>query len=73
MSSQKILNFTLNRFNVVGTKGIIHGQIKFTKPILQVNFDSIFYSIDSTQRISFTQQDLHWDSLHNLLIVRKIL
>ncbi len=36
-----------------------------------MNFDSIFYSIDSTQRISFTQQDLHWDTLHNLLIVEK--
>ena len=62
---------SLNRFNVVGTKAIIKGQIKFTKPVLQVNFDSIFYSIDSTQRISFTQQDLHWDSLHNLLILEK--
>ena len=58
-------NFTLSlkRFNVVGTKGLIQGQIQFTKPILAVNFDSIFYSIDSTQRISFNEQDLHWDSL----------
>ena len=66
-------NFTLSlkRFNVVGTKGLIQGQIQFTKPILEVNFDSIFYSIDSTQRVSFNQQDLHWDSLRNLLIVQK--
>ena len=41
---------TLKRFNVVGTKGLIQGQIQFTKPILAVNFDSIFYSIDSTTK-----------------------
>jgi len=64
-------DFSLNRFNVVGTKALIQAQIKFTKPLLQVNFDSIFYSIDSTQRVSFTQQDLHWDTLHNLLLLEK--
>ena len=62
---------TLSRFNVIGPKALIHGHIKFTKPVLKVNFDSIFYSIDSTQRISFTKQDLRWDSLRNLLTLEK--
>src|SRR5688572_11419695 len=64
-------DIALSRFNVIGTKGLIQGQIKFTKPVLRVNFDSIFYTIDSTQRISFNQQDLHWDTIRNLLYIRK--
>jgi len=61
----------LNKFNVVGTKGIIQGQIKFTKPVRSINFDSLFYNIDSTQRISFDPRDLSWDSLHNILSLEK--
>ena len=62
---------SLNRFNVIGTKGFIQGQIKFTKPVLKVNYDSIYYSIDSAKHILFTPQDLHWDSIHNLLLLEK--
>ena len=61
----------LNKFNVVGTKGIIQGRIKFTKPVRSINFDSLFYNIDSTQRISFDPRDLSWDSLHNILSLEK--
>jgi uncharacterized protein (DUF2141 family) len=62
---------SLDRFNVIGTKAIIQGQIKFTKPVLQVNYDSIFYRIDSAQNISFAQQDLKWDSIRNVLLFEK--
>lgn len=69
--SRENFDLTLNDFMVVGSKGIIQGQIKFTKPILSINFDSIYYSIDSTQRISFSKENMQWDSLNNQLFIQK--
>ncbi|HEX6227579.1 MAG TPA: Ig-like domain-containing protein [Chryseolinea sp.] len=64
-------NLQLSRFQVTGTKGLINGQIKFTKPVIELNFDSIYYSIDSTQRVSFDRTNIRWDSLHNILFLEK--
>lgn len=61
----------LDKFEVIGTKGIIRGQIQFNKPVLAINFDSIFYRIDSTQHISFEDENIRWDSLHNILFLEK--
>ena len=61
----------LNQFNVVGPKALIQGQLQFSKPVLDINFDSVFYSIDSTHRISFTENDLQWDSLRNKVFLQK--
>ncbi len=61
----------LDKFEVIGTKGVIRGQIQFNKPVLAVNFDSIFYRIDSTQVIPFNAQNIRWDSLRNILFIEK--
>lgn len=61
----------INHINVIGTKGAIEGKITFSKPVLSINFDSIFYVLDSANRISFTQQDITWDSLRNILFIQK--
>lgn len=69
--SPEKFDVTLNDFAVIGTKGIIQGKITFTKPILSINFDSIYYHIDSTKRISFSKENLQWDSLNNQLFIQK--
>ncbi len=56
---------------VIGTKGIIQGSFQFNKPVLSVNYDSIFYRIDSANLIHFTEADLRWDSLRNTLHLKK--
>lgn len=61
----------LQNFEVIGTKAVIRGQIQFNKPVLAINFDSIYYTIDSTKNIAFTNEDLRWDSLRNLLYLEK--
>jgi uncharacterized protein (DUF2141 family) len=62
---------TTNSFKVTAAKGVIHGQIKFNKPVLSVNFDSVYYQIDSTKRVSFSPENFKWDSLNNVLSIEK--
>lgn len=66
-------DFTLDEFQVIGTKGILRGKISFSKPVVALNFDSIFYSIDSMRRVSITAQDIRWDSLHNQLTLERVI
>lgn len=64
-------NLTLNDFQVIGTKGVIEGKINFSKPLLAIDFDSIFYRIDSVKTIPITSQDIQWDTLNNQLVLKK--
>lgn len=57
--------------NVNGTKGILQGTITYTKPLLQINYDSIFYRIDSIKQINITPADIKIDSSHNRLTIYK--
>jgi uncharacterized protein (DUF2141 family) len=57
--------------NMLGTKGTISGKVRFNKPLLTINFDSLYYIIDSAKHINFTQQDVSFDSLNNVLSFNK--
>jgi uncharacterized protein (DUF2141 family) len=61
----------LQDIQIIGTKGIIKANLQFNKPVLAVNFDSIFYRLDSTTLINFTNDDLRWDTLRNRLHIEK--
>lgn len=52
---------------VSGTKGSIKGKIQFNKPVLFVNYDSIYYRLDSVTTVSFAESHLRWDSLQNIM------
>lgn len=56
---------------VIGTKGLIKGEIQFTKPISALTLDSIYYTIDSTHVLQFAMEDFRLDSLRNLLRFEK--
>lgn len=58
-------------FKTFANRGYFTGKIKFSKPVIAVNYDSIFYQIDSLNTIRFTRADLQWDSLQNLLTIQK--
>lgn len=66
-------NFTsaLQDFDVIVNKSEIRGSIKFNKPILQINFDSIFYRIDSVHIVPIAKNDFAFDSLNNILYLKK--
>ncbi|HEY3401998.1 MAG TPA: Ig-like domain-containing domain [Ohtaekwangia sp.] len=56
---------------VISEKGILKSRIKFSKPLLSITFDSIYYAIDSTTNIPITKEDVKWDSIHNILSIEK--
>jgi len=60
-------------FKVLANRGTLTGQIKFNKPVLDVNYDSILYKIDSLNTIRLQPQDLRWDSLRNVATVYKVI
>jgi uncharacterized protein (DUF2141 family) len=62
----------LQNFQVIGAKGILEGSIKFNKPLLTINYDSTFYKIDSLNIIRLTSVDMSFDSLQNILYIKKI-
>ena len=56
---------------VIGTKGTLQATFQFNKPVRSINYDSIFYRIDSVNLIHISQADLRWDSLRNMLHLKK--
>lgn len=58
-------------FEVIADKGILRGKVTFTKPLLDIRFDSIYYQIDSAKVINFTTQDFTLDSATNSLTINK--
>jgi len=58
-------------FEVIGDKGIIRGKVTFTKPLLDIRFDSLYYQIDSTNVVHFSMQDIKIDSAHKSLTITK--
>ena len=64
--SMDILSTTLIPF-----KGIFKTEIKFTKPIKEVNFDNLLFKIDSLNSLTFKQEDLNYDLLNKILSIEK--
>ena len=58
-------------FKVIGTKGSIYGNLTFTKPLLKINFDSMYYQIDSTTIIKLSSENITLDSPNNKLFIHK--
>lgn len=58
-------------FKVIERSGALTGKIRFTKPLIRINYDSILYKIDSAHTVTFTASDLRWDSLNNILSIEK--
>src|SRR5690606_35777589 len=50
---------------------ILEATITYSKPLLQVTYDSILYKIDSLKQISIIPEDIKIDTIHNRLTIRK--
>jgi uncharacterized protein (DUF2141 family) len=64
---------TNSTFRILESKGTLTGQIIFNKPLLDINFDSIFYQIDSLRIIPISAENIRIDSLNNKLTISKTL
>ncbi|AYB30628.1 Ig-like domain-containing protein [Chryseolinea soli] len=62
---------TSSQFKVIGTKGLLKGSITFNKPVAAINFDSIYYQIDSAKVVPILAEDIKIDSAHNTLLIEK--
>ncbi len=65
------LDFKTRDFRIIDNKGLITGVLKFNKPILQINFDSIFYKIDSLKILKINKEDLKIDTVKGLAYIKK--
>lgn len=54
-------NMKQGTFSVLAHRGTIHGDIQFNKPLAHINFDSIYYVIDSLNVIRFDSSNIIWD------------
>lgn len=71
VTKPEAFQFQLKDFQVIGTKGIISGNLQFNKPVASINFDSLFYRLDSANLIHFDQDDIRWDSIRSILNLQK--
>ncbi len=65
------LDFKTKDFRIIETKGLIIGSLIFNKPIFQINFDSIFFKIDSLKIINFHKEDLSIDTIRGIAHIEK--
>lgn len=61
----------LDAFIISAINGTLSGTLAFNKPVTAINYDSIFYQIDSLTRIPITPEDLQYDTIHNEIHLAK--
>ncbi|MGC3948257.1 MAG: Ig-like domain-containing domain [Chryseolinea sp.] len=59
------------QFSLSAVSGQLNGKLVFNKPVLHINYDSIFYRIDTAQVVSITPTDVKFDSTRTTLTIRK--
>ena len=57
--------------SILSHKGELEATIQFTKPLEEINFDSLYFQFDSLTRVNFTAQDLTWDPLLRTIKITK--
>ncbi|MEO7987948.1 MAG: Ig-like domain-containing protein [Chryseolinea sp.] len=67
----EIFDFKSKDFRIIENRGLITGSFKFNKPLLQINFDSIFYKIDSIKIIKITKEDIRIDTIRGVAHLEK--
>lgn len=62
---------TIQSSSILAEKGQMNATLVFTKPVKDINFDSLYFQIDSLRKINFTKEDLSWDPLLRKLTISK--
>jgi hypothetical protein len=61
----------LTSTSLITHKGVLKFEIQFSKPLKEIDFDSLFFQIDSTNTLTFNQQNLNYDPMNRVLSVQK--
>jgi uncharacterized protein (DUF2141 family) len=70
-STPESFDIALKNWKILRDKGRIEGTITYNKPFSQINFDSIFFRIDSINFIRFSQENIKFDSIRKELAFSK--
>lgn len=62
---------SLEKSSLMGHKGDFEAVIQLTKPWKKINFDSIYYRVDSLTQVNFSDQDLTWEPLERKIKIKK--
>lgn len=65
--------FSVQASSLLGHTGQLNATLAFTKPLNEINFDSLYFQVDSLTKVNFSPDDLTWDALEKKLTIRKTL
>jgi len=64
---------SVSETSLIGYKGNLQATIQFSKPIGHINFDSVYFQVDSLTRVNVTGENFRWDELtRKLTLTMKI-
>lgn len=64
-------NFKIESSSLIAEKGQLNTTLIFTKPLKEINFDSLFFKVDSLRTITLTKEDVTWDPLLKEILIKK--
>lgn len=64
-------NMSIPETSLLPHKAALTTVLQFSKPITHINFDSIFFQVDSLHRVPILPEDLTWDPLLRTLTIQK--
>jgi uncharacterized protein (DUF2141 family) len=70
-SKQKVtlekFSSNLTKTSLLADEGTLQATLTFSKPISEINFDSIYFQIDSLTKISFNKENVTYEPMHKTL------
>ena len=63
--------FSLQSSTLLGHTGALEATLQFTKPVRALNFDSIYFHVDSLTKVHFSEEDITWSRLQKKLTIVK--
>lgn len=57
--------------SILAHTGALEATLQFSKPILEINFDSLYFKADSLTQVPITTHDVTWDPLTRTILIKK--
>jgi len=57
--------------SILAHRGQMEAVLQFSKPLKELNFDSIYFQLDSLTRVNFSPEDFTWEILSKKMTIQK--
>jgi uncharacterized protein (DUF2141 family) len=64
---------SLKSSSIIASKGLLQATITFSKPVKEINFDSLYFEVDSLTLVQISKEDLTYDEPTRTMSVKKLL